>query len=127
MLRLLSSEIEYDSLPIIRFRCKSCVLYRAAAFDVTGRKILQHPPLYSILSIRMNGKKVVSSTVIFKMRTARNLPSTTVSAVAVAQFPCQLIKLSSYVTQLEYKRNDTFCSAATGLCVLFALQKYLIT
>jgi len=38
----------------------------------------------------MQGEKVVSSTVILEIQAARNLPSTTVSTVAVAQLPCRL-------------------------------------
>ena len=54
-------------------------------------------PLYSVSSLGMHGKKVVSSTVILEMQAAWNLPSTTVSTVAVAQFTMP-IKLSSYAT-----------------------------
>jgi len=38
----------------------------------------------------MQGKKVVSSTVILETQVARNLPSTNVSTVAVAELPRQL-------------------------------------
>jgi len=38
----------------------------------------------------MYGKEVVSSIVILKTQAARNLPSTTVSTVTVAQLPCRL-------------------------------------
>ena len=48
------------------------------------------PPLYSVSLIRLHGKKVVISTVISEMQAARNLPSTTVSTVTVAQLPCRL-------------------------------------
>ena len=58
--------------------------YRAAAFDVTGRKSTETP---SVIFIRLHGKKVVISTVVLEMQAAR---STTVSTVAVAQLPCRL-------------------------------------
>ena len=44
-----------------------------ATFDVTGRKYPQHPPLYSILFVRMQGKKVVSSTVILERKRSLKL------------------------------------------------------
>ena len=51
----------------------------------------QHSPFYSITLIRLQGKKVVSSTVILETQAAWHLPSTTVSTVTVAQLPaCQL-------------------------------------
>ena len=50
----------------------------------------QHSPLYSISLIRLQGKKVVSSTVILETQAGWHLPSTTVSTVAVAQLPCRL-------------------------------------
>jgi len=50
----------------------------------------QYSPFYSVSLIRLQGKKVVSSTVILEMQAAWHLPSTTVSTVTVAQLPCQL-------------------------------------
>ena len=53
-------------------------------------KHLQHSLLYFVSLVRMQGKKVVSSTVILETQAAWNLRSTTVSTVAVAQLPCRL-------------------------------------
>ena len=53
-------------------------------------KHLQHSLFYSVLLIRLQGKKVVSSTVILEMQAAWHLPSTTVSNFTEAQLPCQL-------------------------------------
>ena len=50
----------------------------------------KRPPLYSVSFVRLYGKKVVISTVISETHAARNLRSTTVSTVAVAQLPCRL-------------------------------------
>ena len=47
-------------------------------------KDLQHPLLYSVIFVEMQGKKVVSSTVILEMQAAWNLPSSTASTVTVA-------------------------------------------
>jgi len=51
-------------------------------------KLPQQLPLHSVSSTGMHGKKVVSSTVILETQAARNLPSITVSSVAVVQSPC---------------------------------------
>jgi len=51
---------------------------------VTGRK---NTP---ITFVRLQGKKVVSSAVILETQAAWNLPSTTVSTVAVVQLLCRL-------------------------------------
>ena len=48
------------------------VTYRAAAFDVTSRKQLQYPLFHSILFVRLQGKKGVSSKVILEKQTAWN-------------------------------------------------------
>jgi len=45
---------------------------------------LQHPLLYSVIFVEMQGKKVVGSTVILEMQAAWNLPSSTTSTVTVA-------------------------------------------
>ena len=50
----------------------------------------QHSLLYSVSLIRLQGKKVVSSTVILVMLGAWHLPSTAVSIFTVAQLSCQL-------------------------------------
>jgi len=47
----------------------------------------QHPPIYSISFVRMQGKKVVSSIVILETQAAWNLPSTIASIVSVLQLP----------------------------------------
>jgi len=49
----------------------------------------QQPPLYSVSFVRMQGKKVVSSTMILETQAAWNLPSN-VLVVALVQLPCQL-------------------------------------
>jgi len=64
--------------------------YRAAAFDVTGRKTFATLSVILRSLIRLQGKKVVSSTVILETPAAWSLQSTTVSTVAVAQLPCRL-------------------------------------
>jgi len=51
-------------------------------------KLPQHPPLYSVLFIRMHDKKEVCSTVMLDMPAVWHLPSTTESTVAVVQLPC---------------------------------------
>ena len=61
-----------------------------AAFDVTSHKTAATPSVRFHLFVRMQGKKVVRSTVILEMQAAWNLPSTTVSTVTVVQLPCQL-------------------------------------
>jgi len=50
----------------------------------------QHSPFYFLSLIRLQGKKVVSSTVILETQAAWHLPSITVSTVTVAQLPFQL-------------------------------------
>ena len=50
----------------------------------------KRPPLYSVSLIRLHGKKAVISTVISETQAARNLRSTTVSTITVAQLPCRL-------------------------------------
>ena len=50
----------------------SFLTYRAAAFDVTSRKQQQYPPFHSILFVRLQGKKGVSSKVILEKQTAWN-------------------------------------------------------
>jgi len=57
-------------------------------FLLYGIKQLQHPLLHSILFIRLQSKKAVSSTVTSEMQAAWNLISTTVSIVIVARLPC---------------------------------------
>jgi len=57
-------------------------------FLLYGIKQLQHPLLHSILFIRLQSKKVASSTVISEMQAAWNLLSTTVSIVIVVRLPC---------------------------------------
>ena len=56
-------------------------------------KAVKHPqysPLYSVSLIRLQGKKVVSSTVILETQAAWHLPSSTVPTFALAQLPCRL-------------------------------------
>jgi len=54
------------SLEIYNFLETAFHTYRAAAFDVTSRKQLQYPPFHSILFVRLQGKKGVSSKVILE-------------------------------------------------------------
>jgi len=75
--------------------------YRAAAFDVTGHKHPQHPLLWYVLFIRIQGKKVVSSTVILEAQAAYYCVCCHCSAVTMP------IKLSSYVT---WSANETVAS-----------------
>jgi len=67
---------------------KQSSIYRAAAFEVTGRKI--SATLSDILRFahKTARQESISSTVILETRGAWNLRSTTVSTVAVAQLPC---------------------------------------
>ena len=55
-------------------------------------KGLQHPLLYSVISVEMQGKKVVSSIVILEMQAAWNLPSSTASTVTVAYVWLEIFK-----------------------------------
>ena len=69
--------------------------YRARAIErlrLTSQTVKhpQHSSFYSVSLIRLQGKKVASSTVILETQAAWHLPSTTVSTVTVAQLPCQL-------------------------------------
>ena len=64
--------------------------YRAAAFDVTGRKTFATLSVILRFAHKIARQEIVSSTVILEMQTAWNLRSTTVSTVAVAQLPCRL-------------------------------------
>ena len=50
----------------------------------------KRPSLYSVSLIRLHGKKAVISTVISETQAARNLRSTTVSTITIAQLPCRL-------------------------------------
>ena len=57
----------------------------------------QHPLLYSVSFVRMQGKKVGSSTMILEIQAAWNLLSN-VSVVALVQLPCQWTFLSEQYT-----------------------------
>ena len=76
----------------------------------------KRPPIYSVSFIRVYGKKVVMSTVILETQAARNLRSTTVSTVAVAQLPCRLdqaatrpgVQVIESVVSVQLPLNSTF-------------------
>ena len=61
--------------------------YRAAAFDIIGRKISATPSTIFRFIRKNAGKKVVSST---EMQAAQNLPSSVVSTITPEQLPCRL-------------------------------------
>ena len=64
--------------------------HRAAAFDITGRKTTETPSVILRFSHKTAWQEAAISTVILETQAARNLRSTTVSTVAVAQLPCRL-------------------------------------
>ena len=74
---------------IFRFANGQCSIERLRLTS-QAVKHSQHSPLYFVSLIRLKVKKVGSSTVILETQAAWNLPSTTVSTVAVAQLPCRL-------------------------------------
>jgi len=71
----------------------NCIILERLRLTSQAVKHPQPSPFYSVSLIRVQGKKVVSSTVILETQAAWHLPSTTVSTDTVVQF-----KLSSYVT-----------------------------
>ena len=68
----------------------STILYRAAVFDVTGRKTSATLSVILHFAHKTARQEIVSSTVILEMQAAWHLPSTTVSTFAVAQLPWRL-------------------------------------
>jgi len=85
----------------------------------------QHSSLHSVLLIRMQGKKVVSSTVILGMHAAWNLPSTTSSHISCCSAVTMPIKLSSYTT---WSTSEMVASVQLPLnFVFFCLAEDLVT
>jgi len=77
-------------------------------------KHLQRPLLCSVLFVRMQGKKLVSSTVILEMQATSKYYYGNCYCSAVTM----PIKLSSYTTWSTIKWDHSFCSASIELRVI---------
>ena len=79
-------------------------LYRVATFDVTGCKTSTTPSV--IFCFVHRNARQESSKFYSDLRNASSLEQP---------------------RDLEYKWDDSFCSAAIELCILLAMRKYLVT